>query len=112
MLKSPKTPKSLGRACRRIQKHLSTATQITETETEAAIQNALGKLPEKCREVFELSRFEGLKYKNIAEQLGISIKTVEKQMGKALKTLRVELAEFLGVVFILIITKFFGDGWG
>lgn len=45
-------------------------------------------LPEKCREVFKLSRLDGIKYKAIALQLGISEKTVENHMGHALKVLR------------------------
>jgi len=45
-------------------------------------------LPEKCREIFKLSRLEGMKYKAIALQLGISEKTVENHMGHALKVLR------------------------
>lgn len=45
-------------------------------------------LPEKCQEVFKLSRLEGLKYKEIALQLNISEKTVENHMGHALRTLR------------------------
>jgi len=68
------------------------------------IQNALEKLPPQCRHIFELSRFEELKYREIADQLGISIKTVETQMGKALRLLRFQLAEYLvsllGVLFV------------
>jgi RNA polymerase sigma-70 factor (family 1) len=59
------------------------------------LQQALGKLPPQCRHVFELSRFEDLKYREIADQLGISIKTVEAQMGKALRILRLQLADYL-----------------
>lgn len=59
------------------------------------INAAIATLPARCREVFELSRFEGLKYREIAEVLGISPKTVEVQMGKALKTLRKELKAYL-----------------
>ncbi|MEQ1747681.1 MAG: RNA polymerase sigma-70 factor [Saprospiraceae bacterium] len=59
------------------------------------LQKALEKLPPQCRHVFELSRFEDLKYREIADQLGISIKTVETQMGKALRLLRVQLADYL-----------------
>ena len=51
-------------------------------ELEHRIDGAISKLPEKCREVFELSRFGGLKYQQIAEELGISVKTVENQMGR------------------------------
>jgi RNA polymerase sigma-70 factor, ECF subfamily len=47
-----------------------------------------------------------MKYQEIAEYLNISVKTVENQMGKALKVMRVELAEFLTIVFILIVKKF------
>ena len=64
---------------------------------------ALEKLPEKCRMVFNLSRFEELKYQEIADRLDISIKTVEAHMGKALKTLRVELAEFLPLLLMFLI---------
>jgi RNA polymerase sigma-70 factor (ECF subfamily) len=52
------------------------------------IFRAIDNLPPRCSEIFKLSRFEGLKYREIADHLGISIKTVEVQMGKALKTLR------------------------
>jgi RNA polymerase sigma-70 factor (ECF subfamily) len=69
------------------------------------LQKALDLLPPQCRAIFELSRFEELKYREIAEQLGISIKTVETQMGRALKTLRRELADCLvglaGLFFLL-----------
>ena len=45
-------------------------------------------MPEKCREVFELKRYEGLKNKEIAEKLNISTKTVEKHITKALSLLK------------------------
>ena len=77
-------------------------TENTETETEElskAIDAGIESLPEKCREVFELNRIEGLKYAQIAEKLGISIKTVEAQMSKALSVLRDHLKEFLSILF-------------
>lgn len=77
-----------------------------EKEIQNKLNQALQVLPEKCRKVFQLSRFEELKYHEIAGRLGISIKTVEGHMGKALKTLRVELAEFLPVILILLADKF------
>ena len=49
------------------------------------------KLPERCARIFYMSRFEGLKYAEIADELSISIKTVEVNMGKALKNFRNEL---------------------
>jgi RNA polymerase sigma-70 factor, ECF subfamily len=68
---------------------------IAARELSVAIQIALRELPPRCREVFELSRADGLKYAEIAETLGISQKTVEAQMGKALKILRERLAAWL-----------------
>ena len=66
------------------------------------LQQAMNELPEKCRTVFQLSRFEDLKYKEIADQMGISIKTVENQMGKALKTLRLKLVDYLPLIIWFI----------
>ena len=66
-----------------------------EAELEVAIRTAIRELPDRCREVFELSRVQGLAYAAIAETLGISVKTVEAQMGKALRLLRARLAPWL-----------------
>ena len=77
---------------------------ITQAETLAKIHQAINKLPEKCKQVFELSRFEELKYKEIAEKLGISIKTVEVQISKALKILREELKELIISLLLIILT--------
>ncbi len=68
---------------------------LVEDEIEVAVRRAVAELPDRCREVFELSRVHGLKYAEIARTLGISVKTVEAQMGKALKTLRERLGPFL-----------------
>ncbi|MDQ8052623.1 MAG: RNA polymerase sigma-70 factor [Pedobacter sp.] len=76
--------------------------EIMATELERHIHSAIASLPEKCREVFQLSRFEQLKYQEIAETLNISIKTVENQMGKALKILRVKMVDFLILVFLFL----------
>jgi RNA polymerase sigma-70 factor (ECF subfamily) len=69
--------------------------ELVEEELASAIRDAVAALPPRCREVFELSRGEGLRYSEIAAVLGISIKTVETQMGRALKSLRERLAAFL-----------------
>jgi len=66
-----------------------------EGEIEVALQSAIGDLPDRCRQIFELSRVEGLKYAEIATRLGISVKTVEVQMGKALRILRERLKAWL-----------------
>lgn len=64
-------------------------------ELEEKISQGLEQLPSKCREIFELSRFEEKKYKEIAETLNISVKTVETQMSKALKVMREVLGQYL-----------------
>ncbi|TQM52164.1 RNA polymerase sigma-70 factor (ECF subfamily) [Arcticibacter tournemirensis] len=73
------------------------------SELEKQIAKALSELPTQCRIIFQLSRFEQLKYQQIADHLGISIKTVENQMGKALKLLRLKLVEFLPVLLLLLL---------
>ena len=77
--------------------------QIESMELEERVKAALDSLPEKCREVFELNRFEGLKYSEIAERLEISVKTVENQMSKALKILREKLMKYLTLLLWLIL---------
>ncbi len=73
----------------------SAPAELVEEEIDVALKSAVAELPERCREVFELSRTHGLKYSEIATVLGISVKTVEAQMGKALRSLRVKLANWL-----------------
>ncbi|RFS14641.1 RNA polymerase sigma-70 factor [Emticicia sp. C21] len=80
----------------------SVSQSVMKNELEQKIEEAIDKLPEQCRLIFRLSRFEELKYHEIAEQLGISPKTVENQIGKALKILRVELAEYLPLIILLV----------
>ncbi|MNY29502.1 RNA polymerase sigma factor [compost metagenome] len=59
-----------------------------ENELIVLLYHEIELLPEKCQQVFKLSRLEGLKYRDIALQLNISEKTVENHMGNALKILR------------------------
>ena len=76
--------------------------KLMVAELDGHIRKALQELPLQCRIIFQLSRFENLKYQQIADQLNISVKTVENQMGKALKVLRLKLAEFLPIVLYII----------
>jgi RNA polymerase sigma-70 factor (ECF subfamily) len=85
---------------RQMEHEFESAHEIPELQDK--IQKALKNLPAQCRQVFELSRFEELKYREIADQLGISIKTVETHMGKALRVMRLELAEYLTLLAALL----------
>jgi RNA polymerase sigma-70 factor, ECF subfamily len=62
-------------------------------DLQSKIAGILERLPEKCGKIFCMSRFEGLKYSEIAQKLSVSIKTVEANMGRALKEFRKALAE-------------------
>jgi len=79
--------------------------QVIFTEFELNVQNAIDKLPAKCRVIYLLSRHEGLKYPQIAETLGLSVKTVENQMTIALQKLRDHLRPFImpELIFILVL---------
>jgi RNA polymerase sigma-70 factor (ECF subfamily) len=81
------------------------AEKVVMSELEKKLETALRELPEQCRTIFQLSRFDDLRYREIADKLGLSVKTVENQMGKALKLLRLKLIDFL-VSVILFITLY------
>lgn len=65
-----------------------------EIDLAKKIKESIDSLPEKRKEIFKLSRENGLKYREIAEKLNVSIKTVETQMGLAIKTLREKLSDY------------------
>ncbi len=79
------------------------AEKLKLKELEVKLEQALKELPEQCRTIFQMSRFEELKYMEIAGKLGISVKTVENQMGKALKLLRLKLVDFLPILIMLLL---------
>ena len=58
------------------------------SQTEARMWTAIDSLPEKCREVLIMSKRDGMKYEEIAQELGISENTVRNQISKALKVLK------------------------
>lgn len=76
---------------------------IQAKELGTQINEAIESLPDQCGKVFKLSRFENLKYSEIAEQLNISVKTVEVHMGKALKILREKLKDHLPILIWLLL---------
>ena len=72
---------------------------IIEKELENRINESIDHLPEECRNVFKLSRFENLSYDEISERLGISVNTVRYHIKNALATLRTNLREYLTLFF-------------
>jgi RNA polymerase sigma-70 factor (family 1) len=79
-------------------------------ETFHRVQQLVESLPPQCRKVFLMSRFEGKRYKEIAEEMGLSVKTVDTHLVKALKLVRSGLRDYVvlvgGVVFAA-----FSKGW-
>lgn len=69
--------------------------KLEAQDLQNSIDQAVKDLPERCRQVFSLSRFEEMSYREIADHLGISIKTVENQISKALRLLRKALGPHL-----------------
>lgn len=74
---------------------------VEAAELQREIELAINTLPEKCRIVFEMSRYEELKYTEIAEKMNISVKTVEAHMSKALNLLRKALVNFLSLILFI-----------
>jgi len=72
-----------------------------EVDLICRIEKSIESLPPKRKEIFRLSREQGFKYKEIADELGISVKTVEAQMGLALKYLRQDLKDFSNYLMTL-----------
>lgn len=68
--------------------------EVEYNELQLKINALIADMPEARQKVFKLVKIEGKKYKEVAEELGISVKTVENQMGSALKFLRAHLKEF------------------
>lgn len=88
----------------RTMEHINNAAdKLKLKELEEKLEQALKELPEQCRTIFQMSRFEELKYVEIAGKLGISVKTVENQMGKALRLLRTKLVDFLPILLIILL---------
>ena len=80
--------------------NIDTEHYVLYSDLESHLTEALSKLPDSCREAFELNRLEGLKYREIAEKLHVSERTVEVRIGKALSLLRNHLKEFSITIFL------------
>ena len=83
-----------------ISEPLTPEEKLSEIELAEQITKAISKLPERCRLIFTMNRFDNLTYKEIAEILEISIKTVETQMSRALKSLKENLSKNIFTFFI------------
>ena len=78
------------------------ARRLIEQELSEQLEKAIAALPDKCREVFILSRYHEKMNKEIAEELGISIKTVEKHISAALRLIRTELKDYLPLLMLFL----------
>lgn len=78
---------------------------VIEKELQLEIEKVINELPEKCREVFLLSRIEGLKNREIAEKLNINIKNVERHITRALKTFKSHFGDAIPITIIIFIIK-------
>ena len=67
---------------------------VLRSELEGRIENAVASLPENIKEAFEMNRYEGLKYQEIAIRLNVSVRTVEVRISKALDLLRKKLVDY------------------
>lgn len=75
---------------------------ILYSDLTSHLEDALNKLPENCRQAFEMNRMQGLKYREIAEKLKVSERTVEVRIGKALFLLRKHLKEFFVTILLIL----------
>lgn len=84
-----------------LQFYMQERTGLIEQELEDKLDEVLNRLPERCRQIFLLSRFENKKNREIADKLNISIKAVEKQISKALATIRTGMKDYLPLFAVL-----------
>jgi RNA polymerase sigma-70 factor (ECF subfamily) len=82
-------------------------TDLYLKELTAIINESIEKLPEKCRQIFMMSRYQGMKNQEIADTLNISVRTVEVHIYNALKALKVDIKDYLpaSLIFFLFFSK-------
>jgi RNA polymerase sigma-70 factor, ECF subfamily len=78
---------------------------LVEKELQLEVEKVMNSLPEQCKNVFQLSRIDGLKNREIAERLGINIKNVERHITRALKTFKDHFGDKIPVAVIILIIQ-------
>jgi RNA polymerase sigma-70 factor (family 1) len=86
-----------------------TLQKVQVSETQKLIDEAVAQLPAQQREVFRLSRYEGLNYEQIGLQMGIAGNTVKNHLVKALKFVREYLVNKYGGPVVMVIMAFPGS---
>jgi len=84
-----------------LQFYMHEKTSLIEQELENKLNEVLNSLPDRCKQIFMMSRFENKKNKEIAEELDISTKAVEKQITRALASIRSEMKDYLPLLLFL-----------
>jgi len=82
--------------------NMDTENYVLYSDLKDSLDEALTRLPGECRQAFQMNRFDGLKYKEIAEQLNVSERTIEVRIGKAIGLLR----QYLKAFFVAVIALF------
>ena len=82
--------------------YLDTETQFSYKELNDKLEEQVEQLPDRCKEVFKLSRYEHYSHKEVANELGISYKTVENHIGKAIKLIRPSLEKMISILLIVL----------
>ena len=81
--------------------------QFAAQELQDKIEAVLSTLPPKCRQVFEMSRYQQMKYREIADELAVSQKTVEAHMSRAMKAFRMALSDYQWIAYIGVIGYYY-----
>lgn len=75
---------------------------LFNNEVQELVKQALAKLPEKSRQIFIMSRYEGKNYQTIAKETNLSVKSIEFHISKSLNLLRKELKDYLPCLLFVL----------
>ena len=87
--------------------YMGEKTSLIEQEQENKLNEVLNSFPDRCKQIFMMSRFENKKNKEVAEELDISVKAVEKQISRAMTTLRTKMKEYLPLLMFFLSSYLF-----